>query len=71
MLTDIRAQYRQKFRQELVRCTDFWLKYGMDGKYGGIYTCLDRTGKYFPRIRAYGCRGGADGCSHGFAIHMA
>ncbi|MGM9684138.1 MAG: AGE family epimerase/isomerase [Eubacteriales bacterium] len=47
MLTDIRAQYRQKFRQELVRCTDFWLKYGMDGKYGGIYTCLDRTGKIF------------------------
>ena len=30
---------------ELDRCVDFWLKNGMDPEFGGVYTCLDRTGK--------------------------
>ena len=34
-------------RQELDRCLEFWLKNGMDHEHGGVYTCLDRTGKVF------------------------
>jgi len=28
-------------------CADFWLKYGMDGENGGVYTCLDRKGEVY------------------------
>ena len=38
---------RTWIREELDRCTDFWLKNGMDPVYGGVYTCLDREGKIF------------------------
>ena len=41
------SQYRLQFREELDRCLDFWLKYGIDRKHGGVYTCLDRTGKLY------------------------
>lgn len=34
-------------REELDRCINFWLANGMDKVYGGVYTCLDRTGKVF------------------------
>lgn len=34
-------------RNELERCIAFWLKYGMDEKNGGIYTCLDNSGTCF------------------------
>ena len=34
-------------RAELDRCVDFWLKNGMDPEFGGVYTCLDRTGKIY------------------------
>lgn len=34
-------------REELQRSIDFWLKNGMDPVNGGIYTCLDRTGKVY------------------------
>ena len=34
-------------REELDRCVNFWLKNGMDSVHGGVYTCLDRTGKIF------------------------
>ena len=38
----------QKWVQEQLKTTaDFWLKNGMDDVNGGIYTCLDRTGKRF------------------------
>ena len=33
--------------EELSRCTDFWLKNGMDHENGGVFTCLDREGKVF------------------------
>ena len=33
--------------QELERCVSFWLKNGMDHEHGGVYTCLDRTGKVY------------------------
>lgn len=41
------AKYRKQFQDELTACLDFWLKYGMDSKHGGVYTCLDRTGKLY------------------------
>ena len=34
-------------REELTRCVDFWLKNGMDHEHGGVYTCLDRTGRIY------------------------
>ena len=38
---------RQWVQSELAACADFWLKYGLDREHGGVYTCLDRTGKIF------------------------
>ena len=37
----------QWVKDELQRCVDFWLKNGMDPVHGGVYTCLDRTGKVY------------------------
>ncbi|MCD7760717.1 MAG: AGE family epimerase/isomerase, partial [Clostridiales bacterium] len=37
----------QWVRDELKRSVDFWLKYGMDQEHGGVYTCIDRTGKIY------------------------
>lgn len=34
-------------REELDRCVNFWLDHGIDHKYGGVYTCLDRKGEIF------------------------
>ena len=34
-------------REELEKAAAFWLKNGMDAVHGGVYTCLDRTGKIF------------------------
>ena len=33
--------------KELDTCANFWLKNGIDPVHGGVYTCLDRTGKIF------------------------
>ena len=40
-------EYQKWVREELERSVNFWLKNGMDHEYGGVYTCLDRTGKLF------------------------
>lgn len=45
-MTKFRARH-QWIREELDRCVDFWLKNGMDREHGGVYTCLDRTGKIY------------------------
>lgn len=34
-------------RKELASCVSFWLEKGIDKKHGGIYTCLDRTGRIY------------------------
>jgi len=34
-------------RSQLDTVADFWLKNGMDRVHGGVYTCLDRTGKIY------------------------
>lgn len=42
----IRLQQAQVWiKEELQRCVRFWLEHGMDHKYGGVYTCLDRKGE--------------------------
>ncbi len=41
------AEAREWLREELDRCTAFWLKNGLDREHGGVYTCLDREGKIF------------------------
>ena len=40
-------EYQKWVREELERSVNFWLKNGMDHEHGGVYTCLDRTGKLF------------------------
>ena len=34
-------------QEQLKISVEFWLKYGMDPKYGGVYTCLDRKGEIY------------------------
>lgn len=38
---------RNWVRRQLDECVRFWLQYGMDWENGGVYTCLDRTGKVY------------------------
>ena len=38
---------RQWIKEELDRCAAFWLENGIDKENGGVYTCLDRTGRVF------------------------
>lgn len=41
-------EYQNQYREELFRfCLPFWLAHAPDLKFGGIYTCLDRTGKLY------------------------
>ena len=40
-------QAREWIRGELKACTEFWLKNGIDRENGGVYTCLDRSGRVF------------------------
>ncbi len=39
--------YRDWMKEELDRCVTFWLENGMDEEHGGVYTCLDRTGRVY------------------------
>ena len=41
------VQAQKWIRYQLDSSADFWLDYGMDPVHGGVYTCLDRTGKVF------------------------
>ena len=41
------TQARQWAREELEKAAAFWLQNGLDTKHGGLYTCLDRTGRIF------------------------
>ena len=34
-------------KKQIASVADFWLNNGLDPIYGGVYTCLDRTGKIF------------------------
>lgn len=37
----------QWIKDELQRSVNFWLKYGLDREHGGVYTCVDRTGRIY------------------------
>ena len=41
------AAIREELSRQLFECADFWIKNGMDREHGGVYTCLDRTGKRY------------------------
>lgn len=41
------ASAQKWVRSELDACLAFWLENGMDAVNGGIYTCLDRTGRVY------------------------
>lgn len=44
--TDYLKSWAAIYRKDLTEnIMPFWLKYGLDHKYGGIYTCLDREGR--------------------------
>ncbi len=47
MISNIYFEYwADRYKNDLSNdILDFWLKYGLDKKNGGIYTCLDREGK--------------------------
>ena len=47
MKTQELAQAQSWVRAQLEATANFWLKNGMDPVHGGIYTCLDRSGKVF------------------------
>lgn len=38
---------REWVKSELDASIAFWLEHGMDKEHGGVYTCLDRTGKIY------------------------
>ena len=38
---------RNEIRRQLFECAEFWIKNGIDRVNGGVYTCLDRTGKVY------------------------
>ncbi len=40
-------QSQSWIRSQLERSVRFWLENGMDPANGGVYTCLDRTGKIY------------------------
>ena len=37
--------YHSWVQEELKRSVEFWSQYGIDHENGGVYTCLDKTGK--------------------------
>lgn len=41
------VEARRWVQSELETCANFWLEHGMDGKHGGVYTCLDRKGEVY------------------------
>lgn len=41
------VEIRAWARSELERCNAFWLDNGMDRVNGGVYTCLDKTGRIY------------------------
>lgn len=44
-IKDYLQGWADSYREDLVgNILPFWLKYGLDGKHGGVYTCVDRDG---------------------------
>ena len=51
-LTSWSASYRHDFTENIM---PFWMRYGLDRKHGGVYTCIDRDGRLTLR-NLYGFR---------------
>ena len=52
--------YKEKFEKELFEnVIPFWLKYGVDETYGGMYTALDREGKIYSTDKSVWMQGRA------------
>ena len=47
MNRELMTEQHAWIKQELDRCVRFWLTHGMDPVNGGVYTCLDRTGRIY------------------------
>ena len=47
MNESVLQQKHQWIKEELNSCVEFWLKNGIDREHGGVYTCLDRSGKIY------------------------
>lgn len=47
MNRELLKSQQEWIHSELERCADFWVKNGWDHVNGGVYTCLDRTGKIY------------------------
>lgn len=56
-------------KKELASSADFWLKYGMDAKNGGVYTCLTREGKLFSTDKSVWMQGRC-GWTYAFLCHV-
>ena len=61
--------YQNWARQELGRAIDFWLQNGMDHEYGGVYTCLDRTGKIYSTDKSVWMQGRC-GWAYAYLSHL-
>ena len=50
----------ESFKQELLdSCVPFWMAHGIDTENGGLYTCLDRTGKLYSSDKSVWMQGRA------------
>ncbi|XP_041037407.1 N-acylglucosamine 2-epimerase [Carcharodon carcharias] len=44
-------EFRSRFREELDRTVQFWLKHSHDREFGGFFTCLDRDGTVYDDLK--------------------
>lgn len=59
-MKQLREKYLAACESELFEgCIPFWLKYGRDGENGGIFTCLDRTGRRYSTDKSVWMQGRA------------
>lgn len=44
-VTDYLRTWAESYQQDLTdNIMPFWLRHGLDGKHGGVYTCVNRNG---------------------------
>lgn len=60
---------RKWIQDQLKGVAEFWLKNGMDSVHGGIYTCLDRTGKVFSTDKSVWMQGRC-GWTYAYLCHV-
>lgn len=54
------SDYYKLYSDELFEyCLPFWLKHGVDKKFGGLYTCLDRSGQIYSTDKSVWMQGRA------------